>query len=187
MRRAAPLGLAILVGALFGAAIRLGDGRDGVIGWLVDLAGPWLVLGVVVGAAIPTLPASAGALALAAGVAAKFALQAAQGDIGGVDLVVRLLGWGAAAVAVGVLAGRAGLAARQGVAWAPWLVGLALALEALVVVVSGERGWSLDAAYAGQEAARAVLAGELAVGALAMAAGLWRLVRRPPAEPDWPG
>lgn len=187
MRRAAPLGLAILVGALVGAGIRLGDGRDGIVGWLVDLAGPWLLLGVAAGALLPSLAARAGASALLAGVAAKFALQAAQGDIGGVDLVVRLAGWGAAALAAGALAGRAGLAARQGIGWAPWLVGLALAVESLVVVASGERGWSLDAAYAGQGAARGVLAAELALGAVAMAAGLWLLVRRPPDAQDWPG
>lgn len=187
MRRAAPLGLAILVGALFGAGIRLGDGQGGVLGWLVDLAGPWLLAGVLAGAALPHLSARAGAAVLLAGVVAKFALQAAQGEIAGVDLVVRVVGWGAAALVVGALAGRAGLLARQGIGWAPWLVGLGLALEALVLAAWGERGWSVDLAYAGQGPARAVLAAELALGAVAMAAGLWLLVRRPPAPADWPG
>ena len=100
----------VAAGVAFGRLIRAGDHAGGAIGWLVNIAGPWLILAFAIGARAPD-PRTAverSTVALIAAVPAKYALQLAQGDITLAHAAVRTLAWSAAAVAVSLVFAPAG-------------------------------------------------------------------------------
>jgi hypothetical protein len=152
----------------------------GSVGWIVNIAGPWLVLAFVVGALAPDARAAVvgSVVTLVAAVLAKYALQLGQHDISVAHAGERTLAWGVAAILVSVAFASAGQRIRSR-RWPLLLLAAALAIEALGFLVGPLRGESAHLRYHGQPAAVAVFAGELALACAlaAVAATAGRLSR----------
>ncbi|MBX5441819.1 MAG: hypothetical protein IRZ32_09865 [Solirubrobacteraceae bacterium] len=165
-RAAAGAGLIAYAGPIAAPVDRLGRGA-------IALGAPWLAVAWLLGAFArrPALGAVAGALALAGGTGAWYAFTVWQVGRAALGYAVPVaLGWSAAAVAAGAVFGIAGALWRS----APSTLAHALGAAVLAGSFLGEA--ILLATIWDGRAARAVLAGELALG-LALAVAL--LIGRP--------
>ncbi len=164
--------VAVAVGVVFGGLLRLGDSGPAAVGWVVNIAAPWLAVAFVVGRLSPSVghAVARSSAALVAAVATKYVVQLAQGDIALESFAVRCLAWGAAALTVSATIAPGGYCSRTR-AWPSLaLMGL-FALEALAFLTRALSGESAQLRYHGQTAGTVVFAIELTAaltGALAI-------------------
>jgi len=159
-----------LLGVAFGILIRAGDSASGVVAWVVNIGGPWILLSFLIGAASMDVGAAVlgSVVALEAAVVAKYATQLGEGAISVHAAALRVIAWGLAALGVSLVFAFAGSRSRQrGLYFL--LPAAAFSAEAVAFLAGGLRGESAHLRYVGQPAAVAVFGCELAAAGVLVA------------------
>jgi hypothetical protein len=174
------------LGIVFGILIRAGDSASGVVAWVVNIGGPWILLSFLIGAVCTDAGRAvlSSVVALEAAVVAKYATQLGEGAITLHAAVLRAVLWGVAALGVSVVFAFAGARSRRCGRYFLFPAA-ALSVEAVAFLAGGLRGESAHLRYVGQPAAVAVFGCELAAaGVLVAFAMMSRSSGARPRRPD---
>lgn len=166
---------AIAGGALLGICARLGDHLPGVVAWLANIGGPWLLVAFAVGRRNCGRSVESAAATLLAAVAAKYLLQYVEGGFSALHAIHRAAAWSVPAAGLGAAGGWLGDRWNERPRMAAMLLSVAFVIEAVGLLSGVIRGESAELRYSGQPAGTAVLTLELVIGLVGIIAAGTRL------------